>query len=131
MAAFTLAEANKLIPALAALFEEIYALKKVKWLLEQELSSDMEFWGSDALAVDNPDRQKMDSIMSDTDRIHSKIQDKIEQISSRGCIVTSIDQGLIDFQSIYSPDTYFSWKFGETEVKFFHSTDGIRKSIEP
>jgi hypothetical protein len=59
----------------------------------------------------------------------------IDDFSSKGILIKSIDEGLIDFPHIRSDgeEVYLCWKYGEEKILFWHSIrDGFsgRKSLE-
>jgi len=52
----------------------------------------------------------------------------VQNLSKRGILVKSIDDGLIDFPHIRSNDeeVYLCWKLGESDIQFWHNiTDGF------
>jgi len=47
-----------------------------------------------------------------------------EILEKTGVIIKSIDQGLLDFPSKrFDEDVWLCWKYGETEIKFWHDND--------
>jgi hypothetical protein len=47
-----------------------------------------------------------------------------ENLEKTGVVVKSIDQGLLDFPSKrFDEDVWLCWKYGETEIKFWHEKD--------
>jgi len=47
-----------------------------------------------------------------------------EVLEKTGVVIKSIDQGLLDFPSKrFDEDVWLCWKYGETEIKFWHDTD--------
>jgi hypothetical protein len=41
-----------------------------------------------------------------------------------GIMIKSVDEGLLDFPSIrYDEEIWLCWKFGESQVKFWHRKD--------
>ncbi len=58
----------------------------------------------------------------------------IEVLENTGVVVKSIDQGLLDFPSLrFNEEVWLCWKYGETEIKFWHEKDSGfmgRKPIE-
>lgn len=49
------------------------------------------------------------------------IEDLIEQIQAHGCVVKSLEAGLVDFLAeIDGRDVYLCWRFGEPRVAYYH-----------
>ena len=47
-----------------------------------------------------------------------------EILEKTGVVIKSIDQGLLDFPSKkFDEDVWLCWKYGETEIKFWHDRD--------
>ena len=47
-----------------------------------------------------------------------------ENLEKTGVVIKSIDQGLLDFPSKrFDEDVWLCWKYGETEIKFWHEKD--------
>ena len=64
----------------------------------------------------------------------TKMYEAIEILENTGVVVKSIDQGLLDFPSKrFDDEVWLCWKYGETEIKFWHEKDSGfmgRKPIE-
>lgn len=58
----------------------------------------------------------------------------LEMLENTGVVVKSIEQGLLDFPSKrFDQEVWLCWKYGETEIKFWHEKDSGfmgRKPIE-
>ena len=58
----------------------------------------------------------------------------LEMLESTGVVVKSVEQGLLDFPSKrFDQEVWLCWKYGETEIKFWHEKDSGfmgRKPIE-
>jgi hypothetical protein len=49
------------------------------------------------------------------------IEDLLSQIKSYGCVVKSLEAGLIDFLAqINGRDVYLCWRYGEDQVAYYH-----------
>ncbi len=81
--------------------------------------------------------QKLQLILSTTNRLDEYIPLKqklnaaitqfyaaSENLEKTGVVIKSIDQGLLDFPSKrFDEDVWLCWKYGETEIKFWHEKD--------
>jgi hypothetical protein len=51
----------------------------------------------------------------------SRIEDLVERIQARGCVVKSPEAGLLDFLSERDGrDVFLCWRYGEPRVEYFH-----------
>jgi len=54
----------------------------------------------------------------------TKFYESLEILENTGVVVKSIDQGLLDFPSKrFDEEVWLCWKYGETEIKFWHEKD--------
>jgi len=118
---FTVEEANKLLPKMKDLFDDIYVLKKKIAFMKAEAEWIKEFWGNELEDSDNPDAEKYDFLKEQIGQYRTEIMRKVEKIQKFGCIVKDIDLGLIDFYSYINRELVFlCWQYGEKEIKYWH-----------
>jgi len=121
---FTTNEANEALPDVIKKFE--YALAKINEVrkLEQELQTSL---SANSFKEYVTLKQKLNSAMT-------KFYESVETLENTGVVVKSIEQGLLDFPSKrFNEEVWLCWKYGETEIKFWHEKDiGFmgRKPIE-
>ena len=122
---FTTNEANQALPDVIKKFEFTMAKKNVVSKIEQELQM--------SLATANT----FDQYVSLKQKLNSAITEfyeSIETLENTGVVVKSIEQGLLDFPSKrFDEEVWLCWKYGETEIKFWHEKDSGfmgRKPIE-
>ncbi len=122
---FTTNEANAALPDMIKKFE--YALVKNTEVkkIEQELQISISTTNSFESYVNL--KQKLNSAIT-------KFYESVEVLENTGVIVKSIEQGLLDFPSKrFDEEVCLCWKYGETEIKFWHEKDSGfmgRKPIE-
>ncbi|MEE8349025.1 MAG: DUF2203 domain-containing protein [Acidobacteriota bacterium] len=52
------------------------------------------------------------------------MHDSLEQIRSMGCMVKSVELGLIDFPHLKDGrEVYLCWKYGEEDILYWHEVD--------
>jgi len=113
---FTVEEANKLLPEIRTLIDEFKDRKKIFFELKEEVFElteivDREEYRSEELS--NKER-----ILMATSK---EIENLFEEIAKLGCIVKDIDNGLVDFISIFQGKKVFlCWKQGEDNVSWYH-----------
>ncbi len=122
---FTTNEANQALPDVIKKFEFTMAKKNVVSKLEQELQM--------SLATANTFEQYV-SLKQKLNSAITQFYESIETLENTGVVVKSIEQGLLDFPSKrFDEEVWLCWKYGETEIKFWHEKDSGfmgRKPIE-
>lgn len=121
---FTTNEANEALPDIIKKFEFTLAKKNEVSKIEQEFQ--MSPTPND-LKQYVLFKQKLNSAIT-------KFYESLEILENTGVVVKSIEQGLLDFPSKrFDDEVWLCWKYGETEVKFWHDHDSGfmgRKPIE-
>ena len=112
---FTIASANKVLPTVIEKFKKILKQKdeviKIEQELEALLATPSTFENYVIL------KQKLNSSVT-------KLYQDIEDLESTGVVIKSIDDGLLDFPSHrFDDEVWLCWKYGETEIKFWHEKD--------
>ena len=112
---FTIASANNILPTVIEKFKKILKQKDEVIKIEQELET--------SLVTPNTFenyvllKQKLNSSVT-------KLYQDIEDLESTGVVIKSIDDGLLDFPSQrFDDEVWLCWKYGETEIKFWHEKD--------
>jgi len=122
---FSVQEVNQLIPVLEIKLAEIQKKKdeytrKHDQLFMHELLSEAEgHLPSSAGGVENfeKDIHEMEAAILDLEK-------DVKQISSYGCILRNLSQGIVDFPGENRGSSiYFCWKKGEKEISFYHRRD--------
>ena len=122
---FTANEANKALPDVIKKFEYALAKKNDITKLEQQLQTSLSTVNSFEEYVTL--KQKLNSRIT-------KFYEAVEILENTGVVVKSIEQGLLDFPSKrFNEEVWLCWKYGETEIKFWHEKDSGfmgRKPVE-
>jgi hypothetical protein len=122
---FTANEANKALPDVIKKFENALAIKNDITKLEQQLQMSLSTVNSFEEYVTL--KQKLNSRIT-------KFYESVEILENTGVVVKSIEQGLLDFPSKrFDEEVWLCWKYGETEIKFWHEKDSGfmgRKPVE-
>jgi hypothetical protein len=119
---FSIASAESLLPSLSLLVKEAQLLKRRLERYEQhKITTDGE------VEVD---------FSEDLDAEHQGLKqqfyDKVERIEARGCVLRSLEEGVIDFYTRFEGrDVFLSWRIGEREVRHWHETDEDFSSRKP
>ncbi|MDH5569000.1 MAG: DUF2203 domain-containing protein [Nitrosopumilus sp.] len=122
---FTTTEANAALPDVIKKFE--YALSKKNEVSKIEQQLQMSLSNTNSFEEFITLKQKLNSAIT-------KFYEAIEILENTGVSVKSIEQGLLDFPSKrFDEEVWLCWKYGETEIKFWHEKDSGfmgRKPIE-
>ncbi len=122
---FTVADANRALPDVTKKYE--FALTKKKEVTRLEHEMQMLMSTSNKFEDYVVMKQKINSAIT-------QFYTAIEVLENTGVVVKSIDQGLLDFPSLrFNEEVWLCWKYGETEIKFWHDKDSGfmgRKPIE-
>ncbi len=122
---FTTSEANSALPGVIKKFEHALAKKNKVSKLEQELQISVSTTNSFEEYVTL--KQNLNSAIT-------KFYESVEILENTGVVVKSIEQGLLDFPSKrFDEEVWLCWKYGETEIKFWHEKDSGfmgRKPVE-
>ena len=122
---FTTNEANQALPDVIKKFQFALAKKNEVSKIEQELQMSLSSTNSFETYVVL--KQKLNSAIT-------RFYEAVELLENTGVVVKSIEQGLLDFPSKrFDEEVWLCWKYGETEIKFWHEKDSGfmgRKPIE-
>ncbi|MBI3190937.1 DUF2203 domain-containing protein [archaeon] len=121
---FSIDEANKLIPKIKMIFDEIFVLKKKTAFVRDEMKWIKEFWGNDLNDSDNIDADSYRKFEQEININLKRIDQSLKKIEKFGCIVKDVDGGLVDFYSVVKGKKIFlCWQYGETNIRYWHSAD--------
>jgi len=113
------------LPDVIKKFEFAMAKKNDISKLEQELQM--------SLATTNTFEEYV-SLKQKLNSAITKFYESVEMLENTGVVVKSIEQGLLDFPSKrFDEEVWLCWKYGETEIKFWHEKESGfmgRKPIE-
>ncbi len=112
---FTTKDANLILPDVIKKFETALEKKNEISKLEQKLQ--MILSTTNRFDEYIPLKQKLNAVIT-------QFYAASENLEKTGVVIKSIDQGLLDFPSKrFDEDVWLCWKYGETEIKFWHEKD--------
>ncbi|MBT8243536.1 MAG: DUF2203 domain-containing protein [Nitrosopumilus sp.] len=112
---FTTNEANSALPDVIKKYEYSLAKNAEVKKIEQELQISVSTTNSFESYVTL--KQKLNSAIT-------KFYESVEILENTGVVVKSIEQGLLDFPAKrFDEEIWLCWKYGETEIKFWHEKD--------
>ena len=108
---FTIEEANALLPRLEPLMAQLLEKRAKVVHLRNQIGDSI-----DDLRIDFGG-----SVPSEMVQDFATIERLIGQIQSHGCVIKSIDAGLLDFLAKHKGrHVYLCWRYGEPKVAFYH-----------
>ncbi len=112
---FTTNDANQILPEVIKKFENALKKKNEVSKLEQKLQVLLD--STNKFDEYIPIKQQLNSAIT-------QFYESSEILEKTGVVIKSIDQGLLDFPSKrFDEDVWLCWKYGETEIKFWHDSD--------
>jgi len=58
------------------------------------------------------------------DALASRLQESLDAIHDRGCLVKDLDTGLVDFPTLFrGEEVYLCWQLGEERIAFWHRVE--------
>ncbi len=128
---FSLEEANRLLPSL----EESLNIIQAKFNQVQTLNdrvSVLSLVFESGASEENPDVLEYAEKKEERDRLIKEIEEEINTIMDRGCIIKDLNLGLIDFYWVMDGEVVFlCWKKGEEEIESWHPLEGGFAGREP
>ena len=112
---FTPQDVNKILPEIQKQFSQIILLRN-KVISSQE---DLQKMANEGSKFSNFIAKKQE-----LNRAVSRLYKEIEGLEKRGIMIKSVDDGLLDFPSLrFDEEVWLCWKYGESEIKFWHGRD--------
>ena len=119
---FTLQQAEKLLPEVAASIREAIALKEryeqaeTEW---QNISRRVAVLGGVQV-----DRGRWIDQKKRREESARAVEQAVEKLHEFGCVVKDLDVGLIDFPTLFQgQEVYLCWKLGEPSIQFWHGVE--------
>ena len=119
---FSLAEASSLLPQLDRLLREAATAKSDYEEAERSIQATHErVMLAGGMVVD---RVRALADRAGRERSAERLHSVIGEIQETGCLVKDLDQGLVDFPTLFrGVEVYLCWKLGESHIEFWHSVD--------
>lgn len=125
---FTLSEASKLLPRLQAILLELQEKKHVLDRLQEQIGAltGRASGNGHLLAKDLGEKSR------EAEALSTQMNKQLEEITSMGCELKGIDEGLIDFPCERDGRVvYLCWKLGEERIEWWHDVDTGFAGREP
>jgi hypothetical protein len=121
---FTAEEANRRIPLVRAIVQDIVALYRDVSERRDRLERIRKRPGSATRDEQSLYGEEVQQIEEDLDKDVSRLQDFVDELQELGAELKDPRIGLIDFLTrIDGRDAYLCWKLGEDEIAYWHELD--------
>ncbi len=114
---FAVEEANRLIPRLAQLIQELQAKRRAIMSLEVEIDA------TELVLERNQNGESgvLNTKVEEYNRAVSRFYAMIDEVHESGCFLKDLELGLVDFYTLYQGRVvYLCWKMGEPEISHWH-----------
>jgi hypothetical protein len=122
---YTPQTANKALPEVKRLFENIVMQKNHVVALQEELQAIIDLGSPFEGFIKK--KQELNAAVTN-------LYKAIEHLEATGVVIKSVDEGLLDFPSRrFEEEVWLCWKVGENKIKFWHGkNEGFmgRKPLE-
>ncbi len=114
---FTIEEANRMIPLLRRILEEIRDKRREAFekqlLLEESLKM---VWKGEGVGI-----KGFFKLKEEVQFIMDEIQEKLSTVDMYGCILKDVERGLVDFPALIDGrEVYLCWQIDEERISYWH-----------
>jgi hypothetical protein len=122
---FTAAAANRMLPLVRAIVEDIVELNRDLEERSQRLESLQAAVGSERRRGDDPYAEEVDQMQRDLSQDSERMKDLVRELENLGVEFKDPGKGLVDFPTVINgKDAFLCWRLGEPEVGYWHPLDG-------
>jgi len=112
---FTPQDVNKILPEIQKQFSQIILLRNKVISLQEDLQKTANEESKFSIFI---------AKKQELNRAVYRLYKDIEGLEKRGIMIKSVDDGLLDFPSLrFDEEVWLCWKYGESEIKFWHGRD--------
>jgi hypothetical protein len=122
---FTAAAANRMLPLVRAIVQDIVDLNRDIRDREQRLEDLRNIGGPAQRRGADLYVEEVDQMQRDVELDTERMRDYIRELENLGLAFKDPVKGLVDFPTVIDgKDAYLCWRLGEPEVAYWHSRDG-------
>ena len=121
---FTVDEANRLLPAIDAIFRDMDG-RAVQARELSDLVADLEtYWGKSVEDPANDEHARYAALKADLAAALQAVNEAAIKLNGFGCELKDPNRGLIDFYGYVNGElVYLCWQRGEKEIAFWHTLE--------
>lgn len=122
---FTVDEANRTLPLVRAIVQDIVALFREVHERRERLERIRQRPGSTERDESNVYGEELRHIEEELDKDIDRLQEFVDELHELGAELKDPVVGLVDFPSLMDGrEVYLCWKLGEDEIGYWHELDG-------
>jgi hypothetical protein len=122
---FTAASANRMLPLVRAIVQDIVELNRDLRDRQQRLDDVRRAAGPTARRGEDPYAEEIEQMQRDLEHDGERLKEYIRELESLGLEFKDPVKGLVDFPTVIDgKDAYLCWRLGEPEVAYWHPWDG-------
>jgi len=112
---FTPQDVNQILGEVSGIFSQILDQRKKIMSTQEELQK----------IINNGSKfSQFISKKQELNKSVTHLYKMIERLEDSGVMIKSVDEGLLDFPSLrFDEEVWLCWKYGEREIKFWHSKE--------
>ena len=115
---YSLIEAEGVLPEVRSL---VGRMQKIKKALDLLCSIEIEYRDD---GLDFPGESKFTQMNKEYHKLNYQFFIFLEQFECFGCVLKDLDQGLVDFFSVFNGrEIVLCWKAGEKNIRYWHELD--------
>jgi hypothetical protein len=128
---FTVASANKALPLVRAIVQDIVDLYRDVREREERLNA-VRRGATSRQAQDDPYSEEVEQTRTELEKDVEKLEGYLEELADLGVEFKDPSMGLVDFPSQRNgQEVYLCWKLGEPAVEFWHTHDAGFQGRQP
>lgn len=121
---FTLDEANRRLPLVRAIIEDIVVLFNDVHERRERLLKVRQTSRGNSQNEQSPYEEELDQIERELEKDIQKLDDYVQELRDLGVELKDYSTGLVDFPTmIDGREAYLCWKRGEEEIAYWHELD--------
>jgi len=122
---FTAASANRMLPLVRAIVQDIVELHRDLEDRSQRLDHLRDVAGSTRRRDDDPYTEEVLQMQRDLDQDAERLKGYVRELDTLGVEFKDAGKGLVDFPTMIDGKiAYLCWRLGETEVGYWHPLNG-------
>lgn len=122
---FTAAAANRMLPLVRAIVEDIVELNRDLSDRKQRLEDLRSDNDSAQRRGGDPYAEEVEQMQRDLESDNGRLQEFVQELENLGLDIKDPVKGLVDFPTVIDgKDAFLCWRLGEPEVAYWHPLDG-------
>ena len=126
---FTLAEANAMLPLVRAIARDLVRLSREVVERHQRVEH---LKAGRSITMGDPYDEELAQIDDELTKDRQRLHEYVEELRQLGVEPKHAVEGIVDFPAMLDGElVYLCWKYGESEIRYWHSLDGGFATRQP